>query len=746
MRILMWFTIGFGACCALMSYWPELGLAGAVILLAAAALILAVRLVTGKLLRRWLLVTLGAAVALCWNWGYARLYLRDAMELDGQTVAIQATASDFSYATDYGIAVEGTLQLEGKQYSVKLYLNDIASVSPGDVIEGSFRMRYTGIGSQRAPTYHRGEGLFLLAYPAGDSAVTPAEEASWRYAPAYLRRTVNELLQKAFPADVVAFAKGLLLGDSSEFDYETETAFSVSGIRHVVAVSGLHVSILFSIICFLTGNSRVVRVVVAVPVLILFAAMAGFTPSVVRACVMQLLMLLSLMTKREYDPGTGLSFAALAMLLWNPQTIVSVSFQLSVASVAGIFLFSGKANRRILGWLRVDKNKNIKNKLLRWLSGGISVTLSAMVFTMPLCAWYFGTVSLVGVVTNLLTLWLITYLFCGIVLTCFLGFFWQPAAAMLGWLLAWPIRYVLAVSRLLAKLPFAAVYTESIYIVLWLGVCYLLFGLFLLAKKKQPAVYCCCAVLTLLMAILASWLEPAFQNYRLTVLDVGQGQCILVQSEGKTYMIDCGGEDGERVADLAAQTLLSQGITSLDGLILSHYDADHVNGVKNLLTRISAKTVFLPALADEQGLDTWLLESQNAIRVTQGLRLTFGEAVLDIIGSENTQSSNESSLCVLFQRKECAILITGDRSAEGELDLIRATALPQVDYLIAGHHGAATSTGWLLLRSVAPETVLISVGADNRYGHPASSLLRILEQLGCKVRRTDLEGTITIWG
>lgn len=746
MRILMWFTLGFGACCALMSYCPELGLLGGIFLLAAAAAILAVRLFAGKLLRRCLLVVIGGAVALCWNYGYSRLYLRDAMELDGQTVHLRATASDFSYDTDYGIAVEGHLQINGKRYSVKLYLDDTAPVSPGDTVEGSFRVRYTGVGAEREPTYHRGEGMFLLAYPAGDSTVIPAAEPSWRYTPAYLRRAINDLLENAFPADAVAFAKGLLLGDSSEFDYETETAFSVSGIRHVVAVSGLHVAILFSIVCFLTGNHRFLRVLVAVPVLVLFAAMAGFTPSVVRACVMQILMLLSLMVKREYDAGTGLSFAALVMLLYNPQTIASVSFQLSVASVAGIFLFSGKANRRILVWMQVGKGKSLINSLLRWLAGGISVTLSAMVFTMPLCAWYFGSVSLVSIVTNLLTLWVITYIFCGIVLACFLGLLWQPAAAALGWLLAWPIRYVLGVSRLLAKLPFAAVYTESIYIVLWLGVCYLLFGLFLMAKKKQPAVYCCCAALTLLIALLASWVEPAVQNYRLTVLDVGQGQCILLQSERKTYMIDCGGEYGESVADLAAQTLLSQGITSLDGLILSHYDADHVNGVEYLLTRISAKTVFLPAMTDDEGLDSRLVESQNTIRVTQNIRLRFGDAVLDIFGSENMLSSNESSLCVLFQREECAILITGDRSTEGELELLRTAQLPQVDYLIAGHHGAATSTGWLLLRSVEPDTVIISVGEDNRYGHPASSLLQMLAELGCRIRRTDLEGTITIWG
>lgn len=746
MRKLMWLTLGFGAGCAggvyLWEYRADLWF----VLLLGMLLTAAVSLLRKKLLKRCAVLLLGALLALLWCHGYDRLYLSVPRELDREILSVTAVASDYSYETPYGIAVDAKIQLDGKTYSIKLYLNQEDGVAPGDTVSGVFRLRYTAAGGSGDPTYHRGEGMFLLAYPVRDVAVTQGKLTA-RYIPAWLRLQILDALEKSFPSDTEAFAKGLLLGDSSGFDYETDTALSVSGIRHIVAVSGLHVAILFSLVCFLTGRHRKLQLILGVPILILFAAMAGFTPSVVRACVMQLLMLIALQAKQEYDPPTALSFAVLVMLGINPHTITSVSFQLSVGSVAGIFLFAGKVNRRLLVLLNPGTGKNIQGKMKRWLAGSVSVTLSAMSLTTPLVAWYFGAVSLIGVLTNLLTLWVVSLLFCGVILVCGVFFVWNQAGVCLGWLLAWPMRYVLGVAKLLARLPFAAVYTRSVYIVCWLVFCYVLFAVFLACKKKPVRALCCCTALGLMLSLLLSWVEPLQGDYRLTVLDVGQGQCVLLQSEGKTYMVDCGGEDAEAVADLAAETLLSQGITRLDGLILTHYDADHVGAAEHLLTRVDVATLFLPAKTDEGGLDMRLREQTkgSVVVVSQNMRLSFGKATIDLYTSA-AQSDNESSLCILFQREECGILITGDRSVDGEWALLRSASLPQVDILLAGHHGSQTSTGRQLLETVRPTTVVISVGENNGYGHPAQSLLDRLEEFGCQVRRTDREGTIIIWG
>jgi competence protein ComEC len=237
-------------------------------------------------------------------------------------------------------------------------------------------------------------------------------------------------------------------------------------------------------------------------------------------------------------------------------------------------------------------------------------------------------------------------------------------------------------------------------------------------------------------------------DYRITMLDVGQGQCILLQSKGKTFMVDCGGSYDETAANTAASTLLSQGILQLDGLILTHHDEDHIGAAAYLLQRVSAEVLILPDIPDHEPEEAELLahHTGQVLRCTYELDITWKDTSLRIFGSQNAKDDNESSLCVLFQTEKCDILITGDRSIESEFTLATTKTLPKLDILVAGHHGSKNSTGDYLLGVTRPDLVLISVGKDNSYGHPAEQTLARLEAYGCQVRRTDLDGTIIIRG
>lgn len=743
MRILMWFAIGFAAACAAAAYALE---AKAMLLLCVACAALCAAFVIlrkGKVCRFVAVVLAGMALGFGWYSGYDALYLRTARSYDGQIVPLTVEASDYSYENSYGTVVDGTVRLDGKRFHVRVYTGSDAELIPGRSLSGEFRLRYTAAGGQEDPTYHRGEGTFLLAYATSDVQIHARKGFRLSHIPAYFRQNILKTIRAVFPEDASAFACALLLGDTTDIDHETDTAFKLSGIRHVIAVSGLHVSILFSLIYILTGRRRLLNVLLGIPVLLLFAAMAGFSPSINRACLMQLILLLSTLVPREYDPPTSLSFAVLVMLLINPQTVTSVGFQLSVASVAGIFLFYD----RICEWMRgrIGKRKGVRARMVAVWTSSVSVSLSAMVFTTPLTAAYFGTVSLVGVVTNLLTLWVISVTFCGIILACLVGMIFLPAGTVIAWMIAWPIRFVTGMAKLLSSLPFSAVYTESVYIVAWLVLCYVLLAMFLLMKRKRPFVLACCIFLALCASLTASWLEPRQGSWRMTVLDVGQGQCILLQSGGRTYMVDCGGSDDEAAADLAAATLLSQGIRHLDGLILTHYDRDHVGGVSYLLSRICADKIYLPYLEDTKN-DVPELSNLEGERVRENIQLLWRGASLTIFAPIEGKTDNETSLCVLFQGENCDILITGDRKMTGEVELLLNEPLPDLEILVAGHHGADTSTSEFLLRATQPETVVISVDKDNRYGHPSETLLRRLQEHGCLVRRTDLEGTVILKG
>lgn len=746
MRKLMWFTIGFAAVCALNAYCDLPWLLYVSVAVAVLGIAGCIALKSRVWIKIICLILSGCAVGCGWFAVYNGVYLVNSRLADGQTLNTVIHVTDYSYETDYGCASVGYVEFDGKAYLVRFYLNKRTQLEPGDTVEGKFRFRFTTAGGKEEPTYHRGEGIFLLLYPSEGVRVAESTSAPWYGYPAIWRQKLLCIIQEVFPEDASGFAQALLLGSRDGLDYQTQTALSVSGIRHIIAVSGLHVSILSGLLYMLTFRKRYLSFLVGAPALILFAAMVGFTPSITRACIMHILLLLAQLADREYDAPTELAFSVLVMLLCNPLTVTSISFQLSVSCMIGIFLFSGKIRAWLMDQKRLGpaKGKGLIPRAKRWFSSSVSITLGAMITTTPLVAYYFGVVSLVSVITNLLTLWVITYLFYGIVITCGMYLISAAAASVFGWLFAWLIRYVLTVSNFLSQLPFAAVYTESIYIVLWLICSYILLFAYLLSCKKYPAIFTCCVAITLCFAVAASWSEPLLYKTYVTVLDVGQGQCILLQCGGKTFMVDCGGDDAQSAADKAAHTLLSRGLSRLDGIILTHYDEDHAGGVKYLLSRIDTDLILMPDILDEAGIGADLAERTDAPAnlVSEDLEITFDDGKLTVFGPDDHNSGNESSLCVLLQTENCDILITGDRGELGEMVLVRDAKLPELELLIAGHHGAATSTTDLLLKECRPKTVAISVGTNNRYGHPAQSVLDRLSDYGCEVYRTDIHGTI----
>lgn len=741
----MWFSLGFGVACAIGAYCytPWLWIFSVAALLFAVGALFVRR--DWKLWRPVVASSLGVAMGLGWFCGYQHFYLQSAFELDGTQVALTAETSDYSYATNHGSAVKARLTLSGKSYPAVLYLPDKEQLNPGDRITGEFRLRMTHEGLE-GNTYHRGNGVFLLGYATGECAFAPCDDTPFRYYPAVIRSETINRLETLFPEDVAFFTKALLIGDRSDVDYETNTAFKTSGISHIIAVSGLHVSILFSVIFILSGKKRVLTALLGIPLLLLFAAVAGFTPSITRACIMQIIMILALLINREYDPSTALSAAVLIMLLVNPVVITSASFQLSVGCMGGIFLFSGKIQNWIVSFRlwREWKARSIGAKLRQWFASGIAVTISAMFFTTPLVAYYFGCVSLVGMITNLLTLWAVSWIFYGILLACIVSFIWQQAAMVIAWLIAWLIRYVLAVARLLSGVPLSAVYTKSIYIVLWLALCYLLIAIFLLWKKRRPYILISCGLLGLVLALFCSWLEPMLDSSRMTVLNVGQGQCILLQAQGKNYLVDCGGDSDTAAADLAAETLMSMGIFELDGVILTHYDDDHAAGVTELLSRVPAQTVFLPRQTEnfEMRQEILLACAGSSVYVEEDITLSWEDTSLCVFAPISDVSENERGLCVLFRGEKCDILITGDIGIDSEDRLVLQKDIPELTALVAGHHGSKYSTGAPLLAATSPQYVFISVGVDNSYGHPSQEVLDRLAEYGCQVYRTDQDGTI----
>ena len=746
MRKLMYFTIGFTAACALSAYlisdlWLLLLCCFCIVSL---VVLLLIKTQNSK---KAICILLGCIIGWLWLWGFDSLYLANPRKMDDQTASIQITVSDYSVPSKFGISAVGKTKLNGRTYQLRFYINDDVTLSPGDMVTGEFNLRYTGTGSKNAK-YYSGKGLFLMAYSTDNDYTIMRSTISAKYFAPILRLKILDLIESIFPKETRGLCKALLLGETSELPFRTAQSLRDCGIYHIVAVSGMHVSILFALIYLLCGKQRVLTAIIGLPLLFVFAAVAGFSPSVVRASIMQGLMILSLLINKEYDPPTALAAAVLGILMVNPLSITSVSLQLSAGCMAGIFLFSRRIYHYLLTNLKLDKvkRKSIKAQLVHWAVGSISVTLGAMSLTTPLCAIYFGSISLAGIVANLLLLWLVSLIFYGVIAACVLGALWLPMGIAVGWVVYYPVQFILCSAEVISKMPLSTLFTKSVYVVAWLVFAYILFAIFIKSKKKYPWVLTACLLVGLAAAITCSWIEHRTDDYRVTAVDVGQGQCVILQKKNQCYVVDCGGDSGGEAANRAAQLLLSQGVFRIDGLIVTHYDVDHVGGVSNLLSRVPADRLYLPV--DEE--NSTILEELTA---SYGEKIVWVEEILTleaddltIIPSEKGQDSNESSLCVLFQPENCDILITGDRSFAGEKELMDQIDLPDLEILVAGHHGSKTSTSLELLNETRPEVVIISVGADNRYGHPTWETLERLDMFGCTVYRTDLKGTITFRG
>ena len=744
MRKLMWFAVGFTAACALgvyLLFGAWLLLIGLFCLIGFAAMLF----VQSKPAKIASVVLLGCLVGFLWLWGHDCFYLSTARNYDGETLPLTVTATDFSYNPSYGSAFDGKMELEGKTYSVRCYMDEDISIEPGNRVRGDFRLRY--MVDCEELTYHQGKGIFLLAYEESETVISEGKLRFWDY-PAVWRQRIIDTIEEVFPADTAGFAKALLIGDTTDLTYQQDRSFQVSGIRHIVAVSGLHVSILFALIYLLFGKQRVLNAMFGIPLLLVFAAIAGFSPSIIRACIMQILILLAMLTNKEYDPPTALAFSVLVILGMNPRAITSVSFQLSVGCMIGIFAFSEPLRQYFLSFGNLkekSKGKSRSAKMIRWITGSIAVTLSAMVVTTPLCAAYFGMVSLVGILANLLILPVLSFIFYGIMLVCVASLVWLPMGIWIGSMVSLPMRYVLWISNLLAKFPLAAVYADSVYIVCWLIFSYVLLMAFFLLKRKHPAITALGILFGLCVCLGLSWLEPALADTRVSVINVGQGQSILVQQGKSRYLVDCGGEHAGITADTVANFLLSQGIFQLDGIILTHYDADHAGSVMNLMNSVPADNIYLPDLYDSNGLRERLENTYpDQCRLIEGI----AEVIVDggkftLYPAENAANDNDSSVCVLFQAENCDILITGDRSKAGERKLLEQAELPMLELLVVGHHGSNESTSLELLHATCPKAAVISVGEDNRYGHPRQEVLERIEQFACEIYRTDIQGTIT---
>ncbi len=754
MRKLAWFAFSFGlGAFACQTVLPLRFMPLAAVLCAALGLVF-----YGVPRRDWhrraaILVGMGLALGIGWSFGYETVFFSGARALDGVEKTAEARVLDFPAATDYGYTVDVKVTGEGRfplKTRVYFYDGSPAELRPGDEI------RFTGkfsaadrVGEERITSF-TSRGYFLFARNARELEVLGEGKADLSNFHVYLAKAVRDRIRVTFPLDTADFMLALLTGDRSELNKNVEAtaAMERAGVTHIVAVSGMHVSILAGFLLTVLGRSTL-GILLTLPVLLLFAAVSGFAASVVRAVVMQGTVLLAPLVYRESDSLTSLAFAMLILLILNPCAVAGAGFQLSFAATLGIILFTPRMQKAFEG--HIPEKKGFKRSALLWVSGSVSTTFGALV-TLPITAWYFGYVSLAAPLTNLLILWAVSPAFLAGALAVGAGFLVPVLGRVVGFYPAVLVRLILLAVKLAARPYLAAVVLEGTALKVWFGLTYLAvlaFAVFRINPRRAVWVAAGAAV-SLCVVLMGKDLAAAGRpGYTLTVLDVGQGQSIAVTSGGYTAVIDCGSSSGEDAGEIAERYVRSLGRGRVDVLILTHYHADHAGGVERLLAGIPVETLAAPLPRfEESGLDEAVLAAAEKCGcrtefVESRTVLTLGDTEIVLYPPMGSVTENERGLMMCVTSGDFDTLITGDAPETQELQLLERYGVPDIECLVVGHHGSASSTCEELLDRAMPETAVISVG-ENSYGHPTKQVLDRLSERGIQVLRTDEIGNIEI--
>lgn len=716
---------------------------------------------------------------LCFGNGYIQSTLHNpipepmygkAVRFQGQ-VAYQPDRGESWYSTH---AVGRAITTDGLVVTPKTRVILYMACKDGTPMTARYGDTIVVTGTFRKPAGQRNPGGFsfrdYLATQAIHGTIHKIEHIEVkRTAPGYLplrwaesaRYWIQDRLDTAYPNhnEVV---RAMFLGERRSLDPGVVQQFQKSGTAHILAVSGLHVGILAgSIILIPWGKFRRVGYATTILVVICYAVIIGFQPSIIRASTKCVILIGSRFFKRKPDPMDLLLFAGIGLLLWNPSQLWDVGFQLSFASVGSILWLMPVWENNSDRWLERVPEK-IKRPV-KWFIAGLGIALVAQLGTLIVTAYHFNRIPVLGIPIGPFAVGL-----TGLAMPCILA------------TLVDPIGIVAVVNTQLLKIFLTLielcgdkielvwkVKTPSLFFIL----VYLTFLIYLKnwvwywVQHGKRMFYPVAAVLVLWFASIAHGHLAGRGILEVTWLDVGQGDAIFVKfPDGKTMLIDAGKcssypsstihcksrtwDNGEKTVD---PYLSYRGTFKLDVVALTHPDNDHHGGLAHIVRNFNVKHV----LGVKRGYsDSFTYRNLEKAVVEANIPYTLNKARLDRLSKavdidllhprELSKKKNDNSLVIKLTYGKVRILLTGDIEGKTERYLINTGIDIDADILHVPHHGSKTSSSVQFLNAVSPKIAVVSCGLNNSYGHPHKSVLSRYESRDVQVFRTDKQGAITM--
>lgn len=621
------------------------------------------------------------------------------------------------------------------------------------------------------------EGITLLETGRG---VKPLE---WIYS---LRKSMSESIAEVMPEPQAALTQGIVLGIRYNIPAEVKADFVQSGTTHILAISGVNLSIiagiLLSIGIWFFGKRRYIYIWLALGIIWLYTLLTGMNPPVVRGAIMASVFLAAELLGRQRTAITSLAFAAAVMAGIDPPILFDASFQLSVLAMAGLIFITPPLRglgQRLVGATLGEKGLAVS--LANIITDSLSVTLAATVAVWPLIAHYFGVVSLVGPLATFLALLALPAIIISGAAAGLIGLAFVPLAQGIGWI-AWLFTsYMLLIVKGSAALPLSslevgpvsptliAVYYLVLVAIIWLvsrwgerSKNWLGAGVKRSSELISHLPWRWVIPPLVILAALASAAAITMPDDELHVsfLNIGQGDAILIQRGSQQVLIDGGPSPQTLTGELSDRMPFWD--RTIELVVLTHPDDDHISGLVEVLERYRVEQVLYPdlevlddfedplslyqrweELIEEKDIACTAARAGEAIDLGDGVTMTVLNPPATLL--EGTVSDvNNNSAVLRLDTGRVSFLLTSDIMWEAEFGLIARGAELDCTVLKVAHHGSYTSTTADFLAAVSPQLAVISVGEDNPYGHPSDEVMDRLEANPDieNIFRTDEQGTI----
>jgi competence protein ComEC len=576
-----------------------------------------------------------------------------------------------------------------------------------------------------------------------------------------LREALADPLRRLIPEPEGGILRGIVVGERAAVDADLASAFARSGTSHLLAISGFNMTLVAAAVALLArGRVRpAITALLTVSCVLAYSILVGLAPSVARAAVMAVVASLGLAFGRRSATDNALALAVATMVGIDASAIGDVGFVLSATATGGLLYLGDPISRR-----------------LAFLPGaireGLATTLAATLPTIPIIAAVFGRVSLVSPLANLIAVPLFPPLMVAGAATALLGAVSLDIAqlpALLAYALAYLLRIVVETS---AALPLASLavpdgpiaglaYGALVAVALFFGPAAISrLALTIGRRVRRPRLHgvplasrlhlgrralwtSAALVLVLAAGSAAAVFWPAPSGIRVRALDVGQGDAYLVEFDGRTVLIDGGPDPTRLLAELRAS--LPPWNRRIDLVALTHAHADHADGLIGVLERYDVGLAIEPV-----GLNPGTVATAWSDRIARthvprravaaGARIQVGDATLEILSPNGDPRVDVPSLVLRLERGQFSMLFMGDATEQAQADLLLSPQSLATRVYVPPHHGAASAYAVELVGAVRPSAAVISVGAENRYGHPTPETLAALGRV--PTYRTDRDGTV----